>query len=90
MVIQTVLIHANQVITYNVKTGNPTMLRLSSITESKINNNENGFDNIDINVNDNDQLQSLMTDLSVRDDSEQNSFKDDLLNMIDGGQNEVV
>jgi len=65
------------------------MLRLSSMTESKINNNENGF-SIDVNVNDNDKLQSLMMDLSVRDDSEPNSFKDDLLNMIEGGQNEVV
>lgn len=65
------------------------MLRLSSMTESKINNNENRF-SIDVNINDNDKLQSLMMDLSVGDDSEQNSFKDDLLNMIEGGQNEVV
>ncbi|XP_066153297.1 protein OSCP1 isoform X1 [Euwallacea fornicatus] len=71
--------------------GNPTLLRLTSITESKINNNaEDGFDNIDINVNDNDKLQSLMTDLSMGDDTEQKSFKNDLLDMIDGGQNEVV
>lgn len=69
--------------------GNPNLLRLSSLTESKFNNNaDDRFDSIDVNVN--DQLQSLMSDLNVRDDSGHNSFKDDLLSMIDGGQGEIV
>lgn len=69
--------------------GNPNLLRLSSLTESKFNNNaDDRFDSIDVNVN--DQLQTLMSDLNVREDSEHNSFKDDLLSMIDGGQGEIV
>ncbi|XP_050298773.1 uncharacterized protein LOC126737768 isoform X2 [Anthonomus grandis grandis] len=72
--------------------GNPNMLRLCSLTESKLNNNpmDDRFDSIDVNVNDNDNLQSLMTDMNIRDETECNSFKDDLLNMIDAGQNEMV
>ncbi|ERL89201.1 hypothetical protein D910_06575, partial [Dendroctonus ponderosae] len=67
--------------------GSSTLLRLSSLTETKLNNNgDDRFDNIDVNVGDSEQLQHLMTDLSVRDDLEQNSFKDDLLSMIEGGQ----
>lgn len=54
------------------------------------NNGDDRFDNIDVNVGDNEQLQHLMTDLSVRDDLEQNSFKDDLLSMIEGGQSDIV
>ncbi|CAG9773880.1 unnamed protein product [Ceutorhynchus assimilis] len=69
---------------------NPNLLRLSSLTESKLNNNSDKFDSIDVNVNDNEQLQSLMVDLNIKDDAEQNSFKDDLLSMIDGAQGEVV
>lgn len=59
--------------------------------DSKLNNNaDDKFDSIDVNINDNDQLQSLITDLNVKDDSEQNSFKDDLLNMIETDQSDVV
>ncbi|KAH1025713.1 hypothetical protein HUJ05_010388 [Dendroctonus ponderosae] len=71
--------------------GSSTLLRLSSLTETKLNNNgDDRFDNIDVNVGDSEQLQHLMTDLSVRDDLEQNSFKDDLLSMIEGGQSDIV
>ncbi|XP_030750961.1 protein OSCP1 [Sitophilus oryzae] len=70
--------------------GNSNLLRFS-LTDSKLNNNaEDKFDSIDVNINDNDKLQSLITDLTLRDDSEHNNFKDDLLSMIDNDQSEVV
>ncbi|KAL1494381.1 hypothetical protein ABEB36_009989 [Hypothenemus hampei] len=73
-------------------TDGTTLVRLTSLTESKLNNNtQDGFEKvIDVDKNDNNQLQSLLGDLSVRDDSEPNNFKDDLLNMLESGQNEVV
>ncbi|KAF7286824.1 hypothetical protein GWI33_003881 [Rhynchophorus ferrugineus] len=70
--------------------GNSNILRFS-LGDSKLNNNaDDKFDSIDVNINDNDQLQSLITDLNVKDDSEQNSFKDDLLNLIETDQSDVV
>lgn len=69
--------------------GTTNILRFS-LADSKLNNNpDDRFDSIDVNIND-DKLHTLMTDLNVRDDSEQNSFKDDLLNMIEGDQSDVI
>lgn len=47
------------------------------------NNNETklNFDSIHVNLNDNN-LHNLMNDLNICDNNEENSFQDDLLEMI--------